>query len=104
MEATDGSLGKITETSNEAGSSHVVVDTGPSIFVTKRLVPAGAITSVDHDQQLAFVDMTKDQIKDAPEFDRDGWGDDSRARHDEYYRDYTGDRDYTTNRDVRDPM
>ena len=27
VEATDGSIGKIDETSNEAGASHVVVDT-----------------------------------------------------------------------------
>lgn len=89
VEATDGSIGKIDETSTEAGASHVVVDTGPWIFGTKRLIPAGAISSVDHDGQVAYVEMTKDQIKAAPEFDRDAWDDEARTRHDEYYRDYT---------------
>ena len=88
VEATDGSIGRIDETSNEAGASHVVVDTGPWIFGTKRLIPAGAIESVDHDRRVAFVGMTKDQIKSAPEYDRDTWGDDARMSHDDYYRDY----------------
>lgn len=66
VEATDGSIGKIDETSNEAGASHVVVDTGPWIFGTKRLIPAGAISSVDHDARVAHIGMTKDEIKSAP--------------------------------------
>lgn len=94
VEAADGSLGKIDETSNEAGASHVVVDTGPWIFGTKRLIPAGAIVSVDHENQVAHVDMTKEQIKSAPEYERDRWDDDARTKHDDYYRDYAN-RDYT---------
>lgn len=84
----DGSIGKIDATSNEAGASHVVVDTGPWIFGTKRLIPAGAVESVDHEQGVAYVAMTKEQIKSAPDYDRDLWDEDARTRHDTYYRDY----------------
>ncbi|GAA5166036.1 PRC-barrel domain containing protein [Ornithinimicrobium tianjinense] len=88
VEATDGSIGKIDETSNEAGASHVVVDTGPWIFGTKRLIPAGAIESVDHERRVAYVAMTKEQIKSAPDYEREMWDEEARARHDTYYRDY----------------
>ena len=44
VEATDGSIGKIDEATNEVDAAHVVVDTGPWIFGKKRLIPAGAIT------------------------------------------------------------
>lgn len=91
VEASDGGIGAIDEASNEAGSSYVVVDTGFWIFGKKRLIPAGAISNVDHERRVVHVSMTKDQIKDAPDYDQDTWGDDdSRGRHDEYYRDYSG--------------
>jgi hypothetical protein len=69
VEALDGSIGKIDEASNEIGSSYLVVDTGPWIFGKKVMLPAGVINRVDHDEEQVFVNRTKDQIKDAPEFD-----------------------------------
>jgi hypothetical protein len=69
VEATDGSIGKIDEATNEAGASYVVVDTGPWIFGKKVLLPAGVITRVDADDEKVYVDRSKDEIKDAPEFD-----------------------------------
>ena len=53
------------------------------------MLPAGVITSVDHDDEKIFVNRTKDQIKNAPEFD------DSLIRDDEYrgrLGSYYGDR------------
>ena len=44
VEAIDGSIGKIDESSFEADNSHIVVDTGFWIFGKKRLIPAGAVT------------------------------------------------------------
>jgi hypothetical protein len=99
VEANDGSIGKVDEASNDASGSHIVVDTGPWIFGTKRLIPAGAIGTVDHDNRKVVVDMTKDQIKNAPEYDAEGWGDDARAAHGDYYRDYTARDD-----DPRNPL
>jgi hypothetical protein len=47
-----------------------VVDTGPWIFGKKVLLPAGTINRVDADGGKLYVDLTKEQIKDSPEFDR----------------------------------
>ena len=69
VEALDGSIGKIDQATYDAGSAYIVVDTGPRIFGKKVMLPAGTIRSADHDEEKVFVNRTKDQIKDAPEFD-----------------------------------
>jgi hypothetical protein len=71
VEATDGSIGKVDEATYDAGSSYIVVDTGPWIFGKKVLLPAGAIQQVDLEDKRVFVDRTKEEIKNAPEFDPD---------------------------------
>ncbi|CAN5601678.1 hypothetical protein BH23ACT3_BH23ACT3_21330 [soil metagenome] len=87
VEATDGDLGKIDKSSTDAGQQHVVVDTGFWIFGEKRLIPAGAITMVDHDDKKVTVSMTKDQIKSAPEYDESQHEDTAyRSSHEDYYR------------------
>ena len=84
VEAIDGSIGKVDEASNEVGSSYIVVDTGPWIFGKKVMLPAGVINNVDRDDETVFVNRTKDEIKNAPEYDAD--------RDDDTYRDtYRGD-------------
>jgi hypothetical protein len=69
VEATDGSIGKVDEATYEVGSSYLVVDTGPWIFGRKVMLPAGVIRSVDDDEEKIHLDLTKDEIKNAPEFD-----------------------------------
>ena len=69
VEALDGSIGKIDEATYDAGAAYIVVDTGPWIFGKKVMLPAGTIQRADHDEEKVFVNRTKDQIKDAPEFD-----------------------------------
>ena len=69
VEATDGGIGKVDEASDEVGRSSIVVDTGPWIFGKKVLLPAGIIDRVDLDTETVFVNRTKDEIKNAPEFD-----------------------------------
>jgi hypothetical protein len=69
VEALDGEIGKIDEASNEVGASYIVVDTGPWIFGKKMMLPAGVIDDVDVDDGRVFVQLTKDEIKNAPEFD-----------------------------------
>src|SRR5919109_4203177 len=86
VEATDGEIGKIDEATNEAGSSYLVVDTGPWIFGKKVMLPAGIIDRVDFDDERVFVTLTKDEIKSAPEFDETGYQDEEyRTRLGEYY-------------------
>nr|WP_184840504.1 PRC-barrel domain containing protein [Allocatelliglobosispora scoriae] len=79
VEATDGSIGKIDEATYETNSSYVVVDTGPWIFGTKVMLPAGVIDNIDVVERKVFVHRTKDQIKDAPRYDPE-------SRDDEIYR------------------
>jgi hypothetical protein len=69
VEAIDGSIGKVDEATNEVGGSYIVVDTGPWIFGKKVLLPASAIHRLDMDARKVFVRLTKDQIKNSPEFD-----------------------------------
>ena len=77
VEAVDGGIGKIDEASYDVGAGYIVVDTGPWIFGKKVLLPAGVIDRVDESDEKVFVNRTKDQIKDAPEFDEDRYRDDS---------------------------
>ena len=84
VEAVDGGIGSIDDATTEIGSSYIVVDTGPWIFGKKVMLPAGVIQSVDPDSEKIFVNRTKDEIKNAPEFD------DKRFR-DEPYRAEVGD-------------
>ena len=67
VEALDGSIGKIDEASNEVGESYLIVDTGPWIFGKKVMLPAGVVQRVDDDK--VWVNRTKDEIKNAPEYD-----------------------------------
>ncbi|MEV8533766.1 PRC-barrel domain-containing protein [Streptomyces sp. NPDC051211] len=71
VEATDGSIGKVDKHSDEVGDAYLVVDTGIWIFGKEVLLPASTVVSVDPDEQRIYVDRTKGQIKDAPEFHRD---------------------------------
>ncbi|MER5472844.1 PRC-barrel domain-containing protein [Streptomyces sp. NPDC002685] len=71
VEATDGSIGKVDKHSDDVSSSYLVVDTGVWIFGKHVLLPAGTVQRVDQSEQKIYVALTKDQIKDSPEFDRD---------------------------------
>ena len=77
VEAKDGSIGKVDEATKEAGGSFIVVDTGPWIFGKKVMLPAGLIREIDPDTETIFVDRTKDEIKNAPEFDENTYRDQS---------------------------
>lgn len=68
VHATDGSIGTVTEESVAVGSGYIVVDAGFWIFDMKRLIPAGAIERVDHEKKQVILGMTKDNIRDAPDY------------------------------------
>jgi hypothetical protein len=87
VEARDGSIGHIDEATDDVGRSYVVVDTGPWIFGRKVVIPAGAIERIDWDDETAHVSLTKDQIKNSPEFDPErGWTDEEyQTRLGSYY-------------------
>jgi hypothetical protein len=86
VEATDGHIGKIDEASNDVGARSVVVDTGPWIFGSKVVLPAGTISRVDRTAGKVYVYRSKDEIKNAPKFDKDTYRDRAyRDRLGEYY-------------------
>jgi hypothetical protein len=92
VESNDGEhIGKIDEASYESGIACLVVDTGFWIFGKKRMLPAGVVTRVDAEARKVFVSMTKDQVKDAPDYDHDRHTDDELDYHEDvgsYYHPY----------------
>lgn len=84
VEASDGSIGRVDEHTYDAGASYLVVDTGPWIFGKKVMLPAGVIRQVDLEEEVIYVDRTKDEIKNSPEFDESTY-------RDEPYRSDLGD-------------
>ena len=83
VEASDGSIGKIDESNAAVGTARLVVDTGFWIFGKKRVIPAGTVRRIDDEDRKVYVDMTKDQIKSAPDFDETQR--DDLDRYDSYY-------------------
>ena len=77
VEAVDGSIGKVDDTTLQTGAGTFVVDTGPWIFGKKVMLPIGVFRSVDHNEEKVFVNRTKDEIKNAPEFDESLVNDDT---------------------------
>ena len=94
----DQKIGKVDEASNEAGNSWIVVDTGFWIFGKKRMIPAGAIESVDLDKRVLRVALSKDEVNDAPDYEK------AREFQDAYRKemdDYYGQRRTDTARESR---
>jgi hypothetical protein len=69
IEAIDGSIGSVDDATYDAGASYVVVDTGPWIFGKKVMLPAGVVRGIDDEEEKVYVNRTKEQIKNAPEYD-----------------------------------
>jgi hypothetical protein len=69
VEATDGVIGSIAESSYDAGSAFLVVDTGTWIVGKKRLIPAGIVERVDVESQRVFIALSKAAVEAAPDFE-----------------------------------
>jgi hypothetical protein len=85
VEAADGGVGKVDEATYDVGGSYIVVDTGPWIFGRKVLLPAGLVSRVDPESETIWVFATKDEIKNAPEYEAGRIDDDYRTRVGAYY-------------------
>jgi hypothetical protein len=86
VEALDGGIGNVDEASNDVGAGYIVVNTGPWIFGKKVMLPAGVIDRVDINAERVYVQRTKDEIKNAPEFDEGAYRDSAyRERLGSYY-------------------
>jgi hypothetical protein len=80
VEALDGGIGTVDEASDDVGASYIVVDTGPWVLGKRVMLPASVIERVDHVAEKVWASRTKDEIKNAPEFDE------ARYRNDDYRR------------------
>ena len=85
VQARDGSIGEVDEATNDVGRQYIVVDTGPWIFGRKVVIPASFIETVDTDNRKVVLDLTKDQIKNSPEYDPDRFDDKYRNDLSTYY-------------------
>jgi hypothetical protein len=88
VEATDGHIGKVDEATYDVGGSYLVVDTGFWIFGKKRMIPASVVQRVDPSQRKAYLGMSKDEVKNAPDYDADHVFKDQRQNQDDYYSTY----------------
>ena len=75
VESIDGSIGSVDDATYEVEGSYLVIDTGPWIFGKKVVLPAGIVERIDASERKVFVARTKDQIKNAPEYDESRFGD-----------------------------
>jgi hypothetical protein len=83
--ANDGEIGHVDSFAIAPDNSHLVVDTGGWLFGRMSVIPAAAVRVVDDEAHTLQIDLTKQQIKDAPEYDRSvGYGA-YRDRASEYY-------------------
>jgi hypothetical protein len=83
VEATDGSIGKVDEATYQEESSCLIVDTGFWIFGKKRMIPAGVVKLIDEDAKKVVVNMSKDEIKSAPDYDAERHRKDETGYHKE---------------------
>jgi hypothetical protein len=68
VEATDGSVGKVSQATHAMNGSHLVVETGPWIFGRAVVIPAGIVTHLDHTDRRIYLDRSKEEVKSSPDF------------------------------------
>jgi hypothetical protein len=86
VHALDGDIGTVDAATGNVDPQCIVVRTGAWIFGKQVLLPVGVVESVDDDQEEVRVQLTKDQIKHAPELDETAFDDEAtRSRLGEYY-------------------
>ena len=49
------------------------------------MIPAGAITALDHAARLVRLSLTRSDVGDAPAYEPDRWGEDERRELGQYY-------------------
>jgi uncharacterized protein YrrD len=83
----DDSVGKVEEVvTDDDGRTYLVVDTGFWIFGKKRMIPAGAVASIDTNNRRVELSLSKNEIKQAPDYDEKRRNDtDERKQQEDYY-------------------
>jgi hypothetical protein len=84
VEAPDGHLGVVVRASSASAAAYLVVDAGPAV-AGLRLVPAGVVTSMQHDGRTVRTVLSRVQLAAAPSYEDDTLDDSVRAAHDRYF-------------------
>lgn len=71
VEALDGRIGEIDHANAELPADCLVVDTGTWLTSHRVVLPIGAVERADHQERRLYVDRTKYQVKEGPEYDPD---------------------------------
>ena len=86
VRAVDGDIGNVTEATDEVGASYIVVTCGPWNFGKNVVLPAALIERVDLADARVYINRTKQQVCDAPQFDAAGYREAAyRTRVEEHY-------------------
>ncbi|WP_037606213.1 PRC-barrel domain-containing protein [Streptacidiphilus rugosus] len=80
VEAVDGRIGKVDQHDADTDQGCLVVDTGGWILGRQVLLPVGTIASIDRPGGVIRVARTREEIRNAPEYDPDKHGDDPEYR------------------------
>jgi hypothetical protein len=83
--ATDGDVGSIDHAMTGAAGAYVVVDLGTGVPRSRRVIPAGAITALDHAARLVRLSLTPSEVADAPAYQPGRRGEDERRELGQYY-------------------
>ena len=66
VKATDGNIGKVDMATHAQDDSYLVVDSGPWIFGSALVVPAGLVSVIDHSERNVYLICSKELVKSAP--------------------------------------
>ena len=66
VKATDGNIGKVDTAAHAQDESYLVVHTGPWVFGSAVVVPAGLVSVIDHSERNVYLICSKELVKSAP--------------------------------------
>jgi PRC-barrel domain protein len=64
----DGSIGTIDKVSNDVRVNYIIVDTGDWLSGRQVILPAYTVTRIDPSARKVFIDRSKNDIRQAPEY------------------------------------
>lgn len=67
--ANDGEIGHVVSYATAQDTGHLVVDTSNWLLGRMSVIPASRVRVVNDESQTVQINLTKQEIKDAPEYD-----------------------------------
>ena len=89
VRGSDGRIGKVDRVTY--AKTCVVVSTS-RLFGKRYVIPASSVERIDPDSQAIFVDLSKGEVENSPQYDdRLGFDDDCEAKTEGYYAELLAD-------------